>query len=340
MKRKFYVTFFFIVSVFCGRAQIGGETTYQFLALTNSARVAALGGTQIALADSTDLNLPFHNPALLHRGMSHHMLVNYINYFADINYGYASYARHFNNTGNFALGMHYINYGDFREATAEGALTGNFFKAAEYALNILFSNDFKRLSYGANLKPVFSVFESYRSFGMAADLGLSFSSRDSLTHLALVARNLGGQITTYYKDGNREPIPFDLQAGISSRLKHAPVALSLTLHHLNRWNLSDFEAEEITLDNMYERQEHFAKQMMRHMVLGIEIMPSENFTLRAGYNFQRRQELKFDERLSTVGFSLGFGVKMKRFRFDFASSRFHLAGSSNLFSLAVNLNHF
>jgi len=70
----------------------------------------------------------------------------------------------------------------------------------------------------------------------------------------------------------------------------------------------------------------------------VEILPSDNFSIRAGYNFQRRQELKFDERLSTVGFSLGFGLKVKRFRLDFATSRFHLAGSSNLFSLAINLN--
>jgi len=79
---------------------------------------------------------------------------------------------------------------------------------------------------------------------------------------------------------------------------------------------------------------------MRHVILGVEILPSDNFTLRAGYNYQRRQELKFDDRLSTVGFSLGFGIKIKRFRFDFATSRFHLAGSSNLFSLAINLNDF
>ena len=77
---------------------------------------------------------------------------------------------------------------------------------------------------------------------------------------------------------------------------------------------------------------------MRHAVLGVEILPSDNFSIRAGYNYQRRQELKFDERLSTVGFSMGFGLKIKRFRLDFATSRFHLAGSSNLFSLVINLN--
>ena len=340
MSRKILFIIYFMLAVFAGKAQIGGESTYQFLELTNSARVAALGGTQVALTDTADLNLPFHNPALLHRGMNNNLLVNYINYFADINYGYASYARHFEGIGNFGLGMHYINYGDFKEASETGELTGNYFTAAEYALNMIYSGHYKRLSYGANLKPIFSVFESYRSFGIAADLGVNFSSKDSLTHVAMVARNIGGQITTYYQDGSREPVPFDLQAGISSRLKYAPVILSLTLHHLNQWDLSYFDEEETSLENMYERNESFGKQFMRHVVLGLEILPSDNFSLRAGYNYQRRQELKFEDRLSTVGFSAGFGIKIKRFRLDFATSRFHLAGSSNLFSLAINLNDF
>ena len=51
-----------------------------------------------------------------------------------------------------------------------------------------------------------------------------------------------------------------------------------------------------------------------------------------------KQKLKFEDKLSTVGFSMGFGLRLNRFRFDFATSRFHLAGSSNLFSFAVNLN--
>jgi len=339
MYRKYYLITLLILSVFSGKSQIGGETTYQFLELTNSARIAALGGTQVAVYDTVDLNLPFHNPSLLHRGMSNIVLVNYINYFADINYGYASYARNFNGIGNFALGMHYINYGDFKEATGEGELTGRLFNAAEYAMNMIYSNNYKRISYGINLKPVFSAFESYRSFGIAADLGISLSGKDSTTHFALVVRNIGGQLTTYYEDGNREPVPFDIQAGISKRLKHAPLVFMLTMQHLNHWDLSYNEEErEFSVPGLYERNESFGKQIMRHAVLGIEVLPSENFTIRAGYNYQRRQELKFDDKVSTVGLSLGFGIKINRFRLDFATSRFHLAGSSNLISLAVNLN--
>jgi hypothetical protein len=339
MSRKIYLILVFHILVFVSKAQIGGESTYQFLELTNSARIAALGGSQVAILDSTDLNLPFHNPSMLHAEMDNRVLVNYVNYFADINFGYASYAKTFDSIGTFALGVHYINYGSFDEATEQGELTGSNFNAAEYAINMIYAGNYRRLHYGVNLKPIFSSFESYRSFGIAADFGLHYSNKTKLTTVGLVARNVGTQISTYYDSGKREPLPFNLEIGLSKKLKHAPVILSATLHHLNKWNLGNSQEEpDFNLENIYQREESLAKQFMRHVIVGIEILPSKNFILRAGYNYQRRQELKFDDKASTVGFSGGFGVKIKRFRLDYGISRFHLAGSSNLFSLSINLN--
>ncbi len=339
MKRKLYLFLLFILLIGSARAQIGGEYTYEFLELTNSARIAALGGMQVAVSDSQDLNLPYHNPSLLHAEMNNRLLVNYVNYLTDVNYGYASYAKTYEGIGNFALGMHYINYGNFKEALRTGELTGATFKAAEYALNILYSNNYKRLNYGVNLKPIFSSFESYQSFGIAADFGLNFTSQSGYTTVAFVARNVGTQITTYYEDGDREKIPLNVQMGISQRLKHAPVILYATLQHLNHWDLANPEEEpEFSTETIYEYDESFTKRFMRHMVMGVELLPSENFILRVGYNYQRRQELMFEEKGSTVGFSAGFGLKLKRFRLDYGISRFHLAGSSNLFSLSIDLN--
>jgi hypothetical protein len=340
MKQKYYLLFLFIITVLAGKAQIGGEYTYEFLELTNSARIAALGGSQSALSDSTDLNLPYSNPASLNKGMENKVLVNYVNYMTDINYGYASYARSFDSIGNFALGIHYINYGKFDEATEFGILTGNTFKAAEYAFHLIYSNHYKRLNYGVALKPILSSFESYQSFGLAADFGVSIASKSQYTNVALVARNVGSQITTYYDNGDYERIPFNLQAGITQRLRHAPINLALNLQYLNHWDLgTPSESQTDGEMDFFQREESFGKQFMRHLVFGVEILPSPNFTIRAGYNYQRRQELKFNERVSMVGMSAGFGLKIKRFHLDYAISQYHLAGSSNLFSLTINLNN-
>ena len=332
-----FVLLFLLLMSVCSYGQIGGESTYRFLTLTNSARVAALGGSHVALNDSADLNLPFHNPALLRPDMAGQVLVNYVNYITDINYGYASYAVPLP-LGTLAAGMHYINYGRFDETNPDGELTGNQFRAAEYALNVIWANHYKQWRYGVNLKPVLSVFENYQSAGLAFDAGISWLSKNKLTSFGLAARNFGTQFSTYYENGEKEDLPFDLLAGLSQKLAYAPLILSVTAHNLNNWRLARPEEEPLSGEALfYEPSESMGKQLMRHLVFGMEVMPSPAFMIRAGYNYHLRQELKVDERLSTVGFSLGFGVRIKRFRLDYASTRYHIAGSSNHFSLAFTL---
>ncbi|WP_299577198.1 type IX secretion system protein PorQ [uncultured Sunxiuqinia sp.] len=336
MKTKQLILLALIFATLQVRAQIGGENTYEFLNLPNSARMAALGGNQIAINDSTDLNVAYNNPSLLHAEMDNKLLLNYINYFDDIQFGYASYAKNYGQAGVFALGMHYINYGKFVYADEFGERGGTF-KAAEYALNILWSKSFNRLRVGATLKPILSSFEAYQSFGVAIDLGVSYASPNRLSNVALVFRNIGSQVTTYYDGAERESIPFDIQLGFSKRLEHAPLRLSATLQHLQKWEL----AQPKENDNGFEstiQKDSFGKQFMRHLLLGIELLPTENLTLRAGYNYQRRQELIFNDKASTVGFSWGFGFKINRFHFNYGSARYHLAASSNHISVAINLN--
>ncbi|HEX7585992.1 MAG TPA: type IX secretion system protein PorQ [Prolixibacteraceae bacterium] len=317
--------------------QIGGENTYDFLNLTNSARMAALGGNQIAINDSTDLNVSYNNPSLLRSDMKNMLVVNYVDYFAGVNYGYAAYSFGTPLPGNFAVGMHYINYGSFIEALANGQKTGATFNAAEYALNIIWSNHYKRLTYGINLKPILSSFESYQSIGIAADLGVSLFSKNKNTVTSLVARNIGTQITTYYDGAAQESIPFDLQFGISQKLQHAPIRFAATMQHLQKWDLAKPVVDN-TSTTVVLKEDKLPKKFMRHLVLGIELLPSPNFTIRAGYNYQLRQELRLDEKMSTVGFSWGFGFRISRFQLNYGSVRYHLAGASNLISIAINLS--
>ncbi len=313
-------------------AQIGCESTYEFLNLTNSARIAALGGNQIAVNDSSDLNVAYNNPSLLHESMTGIAVMNYVNYIADVNYGYAAYAINTDKLGPISFGIHYINYGEFIKADETGEKEGSF-HAAEYALLASWAREIHHFKVGVSVKPVFSQFESYQSFGMAFDLGANYTSDNRLTTAALVIRNIGGQITPYYEGGDKESIPLDIQLGVSKRLAHAPFRLSATMQHLQRWKLA--QAEEV--DNGFEttiEEDNFTKAFMRHVVLGLELLPSENFHIRAGYNFQRRQELMFNDKKSTVGFSWGFGFRIKRFRFEYGSARYHLSSSSNHVSIA------
>ena len=83
-----FLIFTFITSTF---AQVGGESTYQFLNLVSSPRQAALGGKVLTVVDF-DVNQAFYNPATINQEMSNRLSVNYGSYFGEVSYGTAAYA--------------------------------------------------------------------------------------------------------------------------------------------------------------------------------------------------------------------------------------------------------
>ena len=321
------------------QAQRGGDGVYEFLNLTNSARVAAIGGNQVGMTDA-DLSFAYHNPAALTDTVNGYLTLNYASYFADINYGYAAYARTFKNVGNFSAGIHYINYGTFDRADEYGTINGTF-SAAEYAILMTYSRMLsEKFHVGITFKPVISSFENYHSFGLAFDLGLMYISRNKLFNAGITLKNFGSQITTYNE--TTEPLPTDLQAGMSIKLAHAPFRFSVTAQGLLNFDLTytlpdNGNNEPIVID---DNTPGFGNKLMRHMVFGFEFAPSKNFYVSAGYNYRRRKELVVDAKASTVGFSWGFGFRVYKFRFAYASAKYHLAGSSNLFSISTNLSSF
>lgn len=325
------------------KAQVGGTHTYDFLNLIHSARVSALGGDVIAINDN-DFNLTYHNPALLSSEMNHDMVLNYVNYFSDINYGYAAYATNIKDYGVFSGGINYINYGTFIAADEKGLITGEF-KAAEYAINLIYSRALdSTFRVGVNVKPIISTLEKYTSIGLAADLGIVYNKPQSLFTAALVIKNIGTQLKTY--TSTRESLPFNIQLGISQKLRHAPLLFSVTFDHLERWDLTyEKPKEESSLDGFTEEEtqstiDKVADQFMRHVIVGLEFSPIQNLYLRAGYNYRRRQEMLIESKTSTIGFSWGFGVKISKFNLSYGRATYHLAGASNHFSVSTNFDSF
>jgi hypothetical protein len=84
----------------------------------------------------------------------------------------------------------------------------------------------------------------------------------------------------------------------------------------------------------------FLDKGMRHVVVGGELSPSRNFSLRLGFNYQRRKELKVDSKLSTVGICWGFGFRIKQFNLSYSRARYHLAGSPNNITISTNISDF
>ncbi len=323
-------------------AQIGGRGTYEFLNLTSAPRIAAMGGDFLAVYDD-DITLAQSNPSLINPGLHNHLGVSFVDYYSDINYGQATYSRTFNKLGSFTGGMHYINYGSFDFADETGQRGGTF-NASETALNIGWGRQLDSLfSIGSNLKFIYSSFESYNSFGLAVDVAGSYISRDRSFTVSLIARNIGRQLKSY-EGGNAQPLPFELQIGLSKRLKHLPFRYSVLFNHLEKWDLryedpSTRQADPITGEIIEDPGfERFADNFMRHIVLGAELIISRNLSVRAGYNYKRRQELKMDDKTSTVGFSWGIGFRISKFHFSYARSAYHLAGSPNFIAVTTSFS--
>lgn len=343
--RKSLYIFFILIFAITAKAQIGGTSTFQQLNLSSSARIASLGGENISINDN-DLNFVYQNPALLNDTMDNNFALNYSNYFSDVNYGYLSYSKNFSKIGNIAFGFFNVNYGDFKKTDETGVILGDF-NCKDYVLNVAWSKILaNNLTAGIEFKPLFSQYDSYNSFGIAFDLGANYF-KNGLS-IGVVANNIGIQIKPFVK-GNIEPMPFEIQAGISQKLKHAPFRFSLTLHNIQKYDLTyvNPNAEnkyssliDDTTSTNGNSIGNIADNLMRHVVLGVELMPSKNFFINFGYNYKVRQEMKISTRGSIVGFTWGFGIKISKFRISYSNGIQHLAGHSNYFSITTNLNDF
>ncbi len=297
-------------------AQNESQTEYNMLRLPVSAHAAALGGDNITLIED-DASLIFSNPALLCNVASKTIGLNYMNYMAGVNTLSATYDFAVMERGTVAVSAQYIDYGSMKETDIEGNILGSF-SARDISFAGYFSyllNDY--FSAGIAAKFITSYIAGYNSLGIAVDLGLNFFDPRTEWSVSAVVRNLGGQVKAYNED--YEPMPIDVQVGVSKRLTHTPIRLSLTFVDLNHLNYKFF----------------------RHVVIGGELILPYNIWVGVGYNFRRGSEMKIgpsdSESSHAAGLSLGAGINMDRFGINFAWARYHLSGNGIMVNLSYKL---
>ena len=322
-------------------AQIGGRHIYDFLNISPSARIVSLGGINVSTLDD-DVNFGSQNPALVTDSMHKHLSLSFSNHLTDINYGYASYSHTFEKLGSFHSGIQFANYGKFKGADEFGNLTGEF-SAADFVWITGYSRAYRRFRYGANLKVINSTLgPGFTSIGLAMDLGGSYKSKSELFTAGLVFKNIGTQITTYTGTGIREPLPFEIVAGISNKLRYMPLRFSITAVQIEHPDLiyEDPDAlPQIDLaGNEIKPPNRTADRIFRHFVFSTEFLLGKSLRLRAGYNHLRRQELRSENRAGFTGFSLGAGLRVSRFALDYGFSSYGLNSvfQTHQFSISYN----
>lgn len=316
MKKVFFSLFlaFFALKM---SAQSESQTEYDFLRLPVSARAAAVGGDNISLVED-DASLTFSNPALLLSVTPKTIGLGYMNYMSGCNFGAASYNMVFKEKWNVSIGAEYMNYGSMKQTDAQNNDLGTF-TASDLALSGTLAYELaKNLSGGITARWVYGMIGSYNSMAASVDLGLNWYEPESEWSVSAVAKNLGGQVKAY--DETFEKIPTDFQIGATKRLLRSPLRLSATLVDLGHWDY----------------------KFINHLVVGMELLFSDQIYVAGGYNFRRASEmtvLDSDNKESShmAGLSLGGGIMLDRFKLSVAYSKYHVSSSSLVVNVAFNL---
>ena len=342
-KRAFYFLLFILCSLGV-KAQIGGSNVYNFLDFSYSSRIAALGGSLISVHDD-DPTLINYNPSYISKRHNNSLSLNFTDYFSDVNYGSALYSRSFKKAGSFALEMRYVGYGRFIE-TDEIENQLGYFSANDLAMTVGWGRQLdSNFSIGANLKMIYCTYESYTSFGLAADVAGSYYNSKKNISLTLLFKNIGSELKTF-TPGNYEKTPFDIQFAFSQRFQHLPVRYHISLHSLYKWDMAYvgeddpfLETDALTGDVQYPSNvSRFFDNFFRHFIFGIEIIPSKYLSIQLAYNHNQHQEMKIPQKNSFAGFSYGFMLNIKSIRVGFSRSHYAVGAVPNYFTFAANID--
>lgn len=318
---------------------LGGQRVFSFLDLPTHARVAALGG-QVASAVSPDGAYHLNNPALVDSVKSNELNISLMPYLAAARYYTLHYGLPIKNSSGskWAVGLQYFSYGQFNLTDLSGNTLGTF-TANDYALSLTHARTEGNFTLGATLKAVGSSIETYSAFGILADLGGVWRHPKRDLTFGLVAKNVGYLLKNY--GPTNATLPFDLQAGVTLKPEHAPVRLTLTAHHLQRFDISYNDPNlNIRYDlsgNPIPQTTSVTEKIARHLSVGAELLVSRNVHLLVGYNHQKRAEGKLTTGGGAAGISFGASVQAKGFQLTYARfSSVPTAGTSQL-SLRVDL---
>ena len=344
IRRIYTILILWLTLPMMGWAQVGGNYIYNFLNFNTSSRQAALGGTLLAVYDD-DPSLILYNPSLI--GTRHHtaLEVSAVDYFSNAAYGSAMYSHTFKKAGSFAFGMQFVNYGKFT-MTDESGYDQGYFHAGDYAATVAWGRQLdSSFSIGADLKLIYSAYESYQSFGLAVDVAASYVNKKKQLALSLLARNIGSPIVNYVP-GQFEKIPFDIQLAFSQKFKFMPVRYHISLHHLYRWDMRYVGDKDPLLeyDMMAESYIYpsktalFFDNLFRHFTFGIEIIPVKYLSLYVSYNHNRRQEMYIPQKRTLAGLSYGFMIDIHSIRIGFSRCHYAKGAVPNFFNFSVNIN--
>ncbi len=323
------ITVIFCSVATCAFAQVGGSHAFDFLNIPTHARVAALGGVNVSLADK-DINFFHNNPSLAGDTLNGFASAGYQFYAGDVGQALFSYAHDFKKLGQFIFGIQHVNYGTLRGFDESGMETMEF-NSGETAIMIGKSHQIANFRFGATVKAAFSNIAGYQANAMMMDVGGIFIHPEQDFTIGLVIKNIGIVLSEYTQNSSSD-LPFDVQAGVTLKPEYMPVRFSLTAYNLTKSDLLYFDAD------MNEAEPATLKKVFSHLNVAAEILFHRNFNVMAGYNYLTHQALKLETGGSGAGVSFGFSVLVKPVEFVFSRSGYLGGNAGYSFTLSTNIN--
>lgn len=309
----------------------GGSNGYDFLEIPSSSYIYGMGGANVSTLHS-DLDLASQNPALIGPENDKELKLGYMHYYGSSNFASVRYGMAASERGAWAAGLRYLNYGTFQGYEPDGSPTGTF-TAQDVVLEGTYSHDFTyRLRGGINVKMVYSAYEQYSAFAMAADLGLCYYDEHHELSLGLVLKNMGGQLKRF--EDHYDRMPFDVQLGLTKGFKES-FSFSITAFHLTKWLLPYYIHEEG--GDIEQTDSGFFRTLFRHLVFGIDYSPSERFYINLGYNYKTASDMAAYQRNFFSGFSIGAGFRVKAYSAGVAFAMPHKGAATVLLNLGLDI---
>ena len=332
--RRTLVALFLIVVAISAAAQ-DGSSAYQYLNITSSSRIYGLGGVNITAVED-ELSVTDQNPALLGPEMDNQIFIDYMRYLGQSNFAGARYAHAVGERGAWSAGIRYFGYGKMQGTDEFGNPTSSF-SPSDVNFNGSFSYDITdRLRGGITLKLLYSSYESYSAFAVGTDLGINYYDPDHELSLSAVVANLGGQLKRFNTTYDR--LPFDIRLGIAKKFGTLPIRFSITAWQLTKWHLPFYETGAGTTDEEFKVKDTFFSNLFRHLIFGVDFIPSERFYVALGYNYKSRTDMSTYKRSFVSGFSLAAGLNLRRFNVGLAIAQPHSGATTFMLNLNLNLN--
>ena len=304
----------------------GGESAYSFMNIPTSSIIYGLGGVNISTVDADDVGTTDQNPSLLGPEFGSQIQLNYMRWLGSGNFAGLKGCSAAGEHGAWGASLQYFGYGSIPNTDATGTILGEY-SPSDISFSAIYSHDlFSRLRGGFAIKAIFSQYGDYSAVALGADLGLNYYVMERELSLSLVVSSLGGQLKRF--QNTYEKLPTDVRIGLTKLLGESPILLNITAWNMTKWQLPVVSSKT---------DKTFFANLMRHLVVGLEVVPSKKFNFAVGYNYNTRAEMATYSRNILSGISVAGGIKLNAFGFNLALAQPHAGATSLMINFTTNI---